>query len=96
MLLLLAITSLNSNVYAQSTTSSNINLIITYKNNSIDSNVEKFVTNSGGQVLLEMSELRGATEVKCIPSLIPTIRGNGSIPVTRGKVIYCGTKFKNV
>jgi subtilisin family serine protease len=78
-LLLFAISSLNSNVYAQSSTAStNINLIITYENNSIDSNVEKFVTNSGGQVISEMSEL-GAIEVKCSPSLIPTIQGYSSV-----------------
>jgi subtilisin family serine protease len=73
-LLFLSTTLLNSNVYAQNIdTNSNAKLIITYKNNNIDRNVEKFVTNSGGQVILEMPEL-GFTEVKCSPNLIPSIQ----------------------
>jgi subtilisin family serine protease len=77
-LLFFTISALSNNVYAQSTSTTNINLIITYKNNSIDSNVEKFITNSGGQVLLEMPEI-GATKVKCSPNLIPSIQADSNV-----------------
>jgi subtilisin family serine protease len=77
-LLFFTILALSNNVYAQSTSTTNINLIITYKDNSIDSSVEKFVINSGGQVFCEMPEI-GATKVKCSPNLIPSIQAYSNV-----------------
>jgi subtilisin family serine protease len=94
-ILLLFVLSLpGGDVYAQSNNST-IDLIITYKNSNIDSNVEKFVTNSGGQVLLEMSEI-GATEVKCSPNLIPLIQAYSNVESISPNLIIKLQKTKQI
>lgn len=65
-------------VYAQETDPSNSSLIISFNNSSIDNSVEKFVTQSGGQVISEFQEL-GSIEVKCNPNLIPKIQKYSSV-----------------
>lgn len=76
-LVLLVLFLINVPVFAQEFPFTNINLIITY-NNNIDTSVEKFITNSGGQVVSQLPELR-AIEVKCNPNLIPKIQNYSTV-----------------
>jgi len=69
----LLILSINKRVFAQQISSDDINLIITYSNNTIDPDVEKLITNASGQVTSEIPEL-GTSEVKCSPELIEEIK----------------------
>lgn len=64
-------------IYAKelSTTINNTNLIITFRDNKIDNNVENLILNSGGKVILKISEL-GAIEASFSSNLIPTIQKN--------------------
>ncbi|AJA48423.1 nisin leader peptide-processing serine protease NisP [Clostridium pasteurianum DSM 525 = ATCC 6013] len=77
-LLFFAISVLNINAYGQEVPNSSINLIITYKNNGIDKNIESFISNSSGQVISEMPEL-GAIEVRCNPNLIPKLKNYSNV-----------------
>lgn len=65
---------LNTNVKANAKEQNlqNVNLIILFKDNGIDQAVEDLISESGGKVLNEFSEL-GAVEVKCKAELIPQI-----------------------
>lgn len=51
----------------------NINLIVLFKDNSIDSQVKDFISNAGGKVVNTLSDI-GGLEVSCDVELIPKIQ----------------------
>ncbi|WP_315069551.1 S8 family serine peptidase [uncultured Clostridium sp.] len=55
-----------------------IDLVILFKDGSINKAVEKIVTNSGGKIINEFSDL-GGIEVKCPINLIATIKSENSV-----------------
>lgn len=68
---------INIPVHAKESIQSNINLIILF-NNTIDSNVEKFILQSDGQIIMTFNEL-GAIEAKCNSTLIPEVLKYSSV-----------------
>ena len=76
-ILILALILINSkNTYAQQV-NNNVNLIIAF-NNSINSVLEQYITQSGGQVISELPDIN-AIEVKCDPKLIPEIQNYSDV-----------------
>lgn len=70
--------SINTNVQATKMNSeSNTNLIILF-NNNIDSNVENFISESGGKVVNKLSDI-GGLEVQCNSKLIPKIQAYDTV-----------------
>ncbi|MCD2347093.1 S8 family peptidase [Clostridium guangxiense] len=59
-------------VNAETISTNNIDLSITFSNHSINYDVEKLVTQNGGQVLSEFPEI-GALKIKCSDALVPKI-----------------------
>lgn len=51
----------------------NINLIVLFNDNNIDTNVKNFISESGGKVVNTLSDI-GGLEVSCDPELIPQIQ----------------------
>lgn len=72
LILFFIILNINVKANAAEVNSPNIDLIILFKENSIDQKVKDFISESGGKVLNEFSEL-GAVEVECKAELIPQI-----------------------
>ncbi|OOM16708.1 S8 family peptidase [Clostridium saccharobutylicum] len=70
------ITNITAN--AADINSKDIDLVILFDDNSIDKNVEKIITNSGGKIVEEFPEL-GGIEVKCSSDLIPVIKSEDSV-----------------
>lgn len=56
----------------------NIDLVILFNDNSIDKNVENIITESGGKIKNEFSNL-GGIEAECPVDLIPTIRAEKNV-----------------
>ncbi|PJI09178.1 MULTISPECIES: S8 family serine peptidase [Clostridium] len=77
-LILLVFLPTNIRAFAQKISTGNINLIITYNNNTIDPNVEKLITDLGGQVTSKIPEL-GTSEVKCSPECIEKIKSYATV-----------------
>lgn len=73
-----AITTTSAAVNATTTHEKNIDLVILFNDNSIDKNIENIVTNSGGKIVKEFSDL-GGIEVKCPSKLISTIKSKDSV-----------------
>ncbi|MBX4265672.1 S8 family peptidase [Clostridium estertheticum] len=72
-IILLLMPGANNPVFAEKILEDNVNLIITYNNDTIDNNVKDLIKNSGGQVVSDIPEL-GASEIRCSPELIEKIR----------------------
>jgi len=72
LILFFIILNMNVKANAAEVNSPNIDLIILFKENSIDQKVKDFISESGGKILNEFSEL-GAVEVECKAELIPQI-----------------------
>lgn len=78
-LLLIGIYSLTSiTVYAQDSTNPTINLTVMLKEDKINSDIKKYITTSGGQVISEIPEI-GAIDIKCEASLIPQILSDDNV-----------------
>ncbi|GAA0078461.1 hypothetical protein UT300005_28400 [Clostridium sp. CTA-5] len=56
----------------------NINLIIMFNDNNIDTSVKNFIKNSGGEIVNTLPEV-GGIEVKCNSNLIPKIRSYSTV-----------------
>lgn len=56
----------------------NVDLIILFNDNIVDKNVEDIVTNAGGKIINEFSNI-GGIEVQCPAKLIPIIRSERSV-----------------
>ncbi|WPC43335.1 S8 family peptidase [Clostridium sp. JS66] len=76
--ILIAIFCVNVPVYAKDDVISSISLVILFNDNNINHNVEKYVLESGGEVISQLPEI-GGLEVKCSPSLIPKIKKDSSV-----------------
>lgn len=61
-----------------STSKNNTDFIILFKDTTIDKNLENTIIDAGGKIINEFSTL-GGIEVKCSPSLIPTIQENDNV-----------------
>lgn len=70
-------TNMPISAYEKQESIKDINLVILF-NNNIDESVKKVVLNSGGKIVNELPEL-GGIEVKCSPTLIPTIKSINSV-----------------
>ena len=55
-----------------------INLVVLFNNNTIDTNVEDFISESGGKIVSNLSEV-GGLEVKCNSALIPKIQSYDTV-----------------
>lgn len=56
----------------------NMDLVLLFKDDSIDKNVEDIITNFGGEIINEFPDL-GGIEVKCPSDLIPIIKSEDSV-----------------
>lgn len=56
----------------------NINLVVLFNGNIIDTNVEDFISESGGKIVNDLSEV-GGLEVKCNSALIPKIQSYDTV-----------------
>ena len=56
----------------------NLNMVILFKENKIDSQVEEIITKTGGKITREIQAI-GGIEVECNPELIPEIKENDSV-----------------
>ncbi|ALB44930.1 S8 family peptidase [Clostridium beijerinckii] len=70
--------TINIPANAEGVKSKNIDLVILFNDNAIDKNVEYIITNSGGEIINEFSDI-GGIEAECTPDLIPTIKAEDTI-----------------
>lgn len=76
--LILALMLINIPVTANESSISNTDLIILFKDSTIDSTVEQSIVKSGGKIIKEFNDL-GSVEVKCSSELIPQITKYSSV-----------------
>ena len=70
--------NLTVTAYAISNKNKDVDLIILFNENIIDSNVEDLITKSNGKIIREIKEL-GGIEVKCNSEIIPKIKAENSV-----------------
>lgn len=73
-------TKSNADVLTQHSTSESttVNLIVLFKNETIDSEVKNFIVQNKGEIKTELSEV-GTLEIECDASLVPKIKNYSSV-----------------